>query len=118
LLPPTNPSTGDGNDFTAESIAEHANECVALADRLRKQLGTLDEYWDVFDPTRKEHPIKCSISQDLADIYMDLRDAVKLQESGAETDDICWQWRFDFLSHWSRHAASALKALLIVSSRV
>ena len=117
-LPPAIPATGNGNDFTPESVRDHSDQCVAIALSLGRQLGELDRYWDVFDPSEKEDPIHCSISMDLADIYLDLQEAVKLGESGTDREDIYWQWRFDFLSHWSRHAASALKALLALSNRV
>ena len=117
-LPSNKLATTDGNDFTPETVDEHAKQCVALALSLGKQFGKLDTYWDVFDPTEKEEPIRCSISADLADIYMDLREALKLGASVANSVDVYWQWHFDFHSHWSRHAASALKALLLLSSRV
>lgn len=116
-LPWVNPATAD-NDFTVESIAEHSDTCVGLAMRLRKSLGKLDEYWDVFDPTQKEEAIQCSLSMDIAEIYMDLRDALKLSKGDVAAEDVCFQWRFDFHSHWSRHAASALKVVLILSNRV
>ena len=72
----------------------------------------------MFDPAEKEQPIQCSISADLADVYMDLKEALGLEASAADSEDVYWQWHFDFHSHWSRHAASALKALLVLSSRV
>ena len=111
-LPWVSPVTDDGSDFTQESIAEHSNRCVALATK------PLDEYWEVFDPTQKEEPIHCSVAQDLADIYMDLRDALTLRASGMPADDIYFQWRLDFHSHWSHHAGNALRVLLTLSSRV
>lgn len=117
-LPSVKPLAESGNDFTEESVEADSSRCVDLALRLRKQLGSLDEYWDVFDPTQREEPIRCSISMDLADIHRDLRDALRIHESAAEADDVYWQWRFDFQSHWSRHAANALKVVLILSGRV
>lgn len=117
-LPSVNPATENSSDFTDQSVQTDSNRRVNLALRLGKQLGRLDEYWDVFDPTQMEDPIRCCISMDLADIYMDLRDALKLQDSAAEPKDVYWQWRFDFQSHWSRHAASALKVVLTLSARL
>jgi len=114
-LPCVSPSTGGTDDFTNESIATHADEVARLSKRLRKQLGNLDEYWEVFDPTQKEEAILCSISQDLADIYLDLQDALKLQTSGASLEDIYFDWRLAFRSHWSRHATSALKVAIQIS---
>ena len=113
-LPWVSPST-EGKDFTDESVATHASAVYQLSTRLREQLGNLDEYWDVFDPTQKEDAILCSLSQHIAEIYMDLQDALKLQTSGASLEDMYFDWRFDFRSHWSRHATSALKVAILIS---
>jgi Domain of unknown function (DUF5063) len=113
-LPWVIPST-EGTDFTDESVATHASEQYRLSTRLREQLGKLDEYWDVFDPTQKEGAIQCSLSQHIAEIYMDLQDALKLQTSGASLDDIYFDWRLAFRTHWARHATSALKVAILIS---
>lgn len=113
-LPSVIPST-EGTDFTAEPVDAHVSECGRLSKRLRGQLGDLDEYWEVFDPTQKEEPLRCSLSQDIAEIYLDLREALKIQTSGASLDDIYFDWRLAFRSHWGRHATSALKIAILVS---
>jgi hypothetical protein len=113
-LPCVSPSS-EGTDFTDESITAHANEEYQLSTKLREQLGNLDEYWDVFDPTQREEPVQCSLSRHIAEIYMDLQDALKLQTSGASLDDIYFDWRFAFRSHWAWHAASALKVAILSS---
>ncbi len=113
-LPWVSPSTG-GTDSIDESVDTHASEQYRLSTKLREQLGNLDEYWDVFDPTQKEEPILCSLSQDIAEIYMDLQDALKLQTTGASLEDMYFDWRLDFRSHWSRHATSALKVAIQIS---
>ena len=115
-LPEIQPATDDSAEFAAGSVKESSEECVRLATRLRKQLGSLDEYSEVFDPTEDQEAVRCSLSIDLAEMYMDLKEALE-QETGLAAD-VYWQWRFDFVSHWSRHAASALRVLLILSSRV
>jgi Domain of unknown function (DUF5063) len=113
-LPWVTPST-EGTDFTDESVATHASEEYRLSTRLHEQLGNLDEYWDVFDPTQKEGAILCSLSQHIAEIYMDLQDALKLQTSGASLEDIYFDWRLAFRTHWARHATSALKVAILIS---
>jgi hypothetical protein len=115
-LPWVSPST-EGTDFTNESVAIHASEQFRLSTRLREQLGNLDEYWDVFDPTQKEEVILCSLSQHIAEIYMDLQDALKLQASGASLEDIYFEWHLAFRSHWARHATSALRVAIFISDR-
>jgi hypothetical protein len=113
-LPFVKPSTG-GTDFTPETISASSNETSRVSESLRKQLGSIDEYWDVFDPTQKEEAILCSLSQDIAEIYVDLQDALKLRTSGASLEDMYFDWRFEFRSHWSRHATSALKVAIQIS---
>lgn len=115
-LPWVSPST-EGTDFTDESVAAHTSEEYQLSTKLREKLGNLDEYWDVFDLTQKEEAILCSLSQDIAEIYMDLQAALRLQTSGASLEDMYFDWRFDFRSHWSRHATCALKVAIQISDR-
>ncbi|HMD39386.1 MAG TPA: DUF5063 domain-containing protein [Candidatus Acidoferrum sp.] len=116
-LPLLNPSTTE-DDLTAELISEHVDQWQRMSAGLREQLGDMDAYWDVFDPTQREETVQSSLSIDIADIYLDLKDALRLQTSGATIDDIYFDWRLDFRQHWSRHAASALRVLLILSNRV
>jgi len=113
-LPNVEPAT-EGVDHTSEVVAAHAQECVKLSSNLRQTFGQLDGYWEVFDPTEKEEPVSCSLAIDIAEIYLDLKDALKLLRSGAAINDIHWEWRFDFSEHWSRHASSALKVMLHIS---
>jgi len=115
-LPLVTPSSG-GADSRDESVAARANEEYQISKRLREQLGDLDEFWDVFDPTQKEEVVLCSLSRHIAEIYMDLKDALKLQGSGACLDDIYFDWCFAFRSHWAWHAASAAKAVILISHR-
>ena len=113
-LPWVEPATED-IDNTPEAVAAHTGEWVKLSNNLRQIFGPLDKYWEVFDPMEKEEPVSCSLAIDIAEIYLDLKDALKLPESGVALNDIHWDWRFDFHGHWSRHASSALKVLLHIS---
>jgi uncharacterized protein DUF5063 len=109
-LPQVQPATGDIND-TPEDLAAHTEEWAKLSGKLREIFGPLDLYWEVFDPTQKEEPVSCSLAIDILKFYLDLKDALKLQKSGAALNDLYWQWRFDSHSHWSKHATSALRTL-------
>ncbi len=115
-LPWVKPATG-GEDTKSESIAAHTDKWNRLAEILRERFGSLDEYWEVFDPTQREDPVQCFLSNDIAEIYLDLQDALKLLTSGAALEDIYFDWRFEFREHWSRHAADALKVTLLVSDK-
>lgn len=51
-----------------------------------------------------------AISDDLGDIWRDLREGVDLYRLGY-ISAAAWHWRFHFLLHWGRHAVSAISAL-------
>jgi hypothetical protein len=113
-LPSVDPGTAD-IEIDQKEIRAHADECFNLSEKLRKVFGNLDSYWDVFDPTRREEPVNGSLARDIAEICMDLKGALNLLGSGTDLNDVYWQWRFDFRSHWARHAGSSLKVLLLNS---
>ena len=113
-LPSVEPATEDV-DHTPEAVAAHTEEWVKLSGNLRRIFGSLDGYWEVFDPTQKGDPVSCSLAIDIAEVYLDLKDSLTLLRSGTAIDDIHWQWRFDFHDHWSRHASSVLKVMLHIS---
>jgi hypothetical protein len=69
-----------------------------------------DTYWGVFDPYKLDEPVAGSLSDDLLDVYRDVRRGLALWESGHDASAI-WEWRFSFESHWGDHAADALRAL-------
>jgi hypothetical protein len=113
-LPQVQPGTED-IDNTPEDLAVHTEEWAKLSGKLRQIFGPLDLYWEVFDPTQKADPVSCSLAIDIAEVYLDLKDALKFQKSGAGLNDVYWQWRFDFHSHWSKHATGGLRALFHIS---
>jgi hypothetical protein len=113
-LPWVTPVT-DGVETNAETTATHTKKRMALEAILREKLGTFDGYWQVFDPTQREEPVHGSLSADIAEIYLDLRDGLGLLQNGTAQADVYWQWRFDFREHWVRHATDALKVTLLIS---
>jgi hypothetical protein len=70
-----------------------------------------------FDPTQKEELLFGSLAIDIAEVYLDLKDALGLQKSGTALNDILWEWRFDFHLHWSKLAASVLRVMFHISDR-
>lgn len=71
-----------------------------------------DLYWEVFDPYDHEdhEPVVGSLSDDLLDVYRDIRGGLWSWEKNATANAI-WEWRFSFESHWGDHAVDALRAL-------
>lgn len=69
-----------------------------------------ESYWEVFDPYKLNQPVAGYLSDDLLDVYRDVRRGLALWESRHDADAI-WEWRFSFESHWGDHAVDALRAL-------
>jgi hypothetical protein len=83
--------------------------------RLRETFAR-DLYWEVFEPfeSEKPEPLYGSISDDLADIWRDLKTGLLEIEKGTSSsvENAGWHWRFRFESHWGAHAAGAITALI------
>lgn len=78
--------------------------------RLGSQLGPYDPYFCVFDALVQDEPVMGSLSDDLADIYLDLAGALDELDAGRH-DDAVWSWRFVLRGHAGDHLVRALPAL-------
>jgi hypothetical protein len=89
------------------------------ADPLRLALAQLltgvDDYAAIFDPLLPEEPFASRISDDVADIAIDLSYGLRHYEAG-RADEALWWWQYSFLSHWGAQALSAQRALLSIVS--
>jgi hypothetical protein len=78
-------------------------------------LGVNDVYRQVFDPfeANERDVVAGSLSDDLGDIYRDLkRGVVEWSDAGpVGQQDIVWEWRLTFESHWGQHLLSAMRAV-------
>jgi hypothetical protein len=72
--------------------------------------GKFESYWEVFDPYELDQPVAESLSDDLLDVYRDVRRGLALWESRRDADAV-WEWKFHFDAHWGAHAVDALRAL-------
>ena len=108
LLPNLEPETADGLDLIGHEAWQAQRKRIA-------QKLSRDSYWCVFEPFEPEKPesIVASISDDLADIWRDLKAGLTEIDSGKATSisDAVWHWRFSFEAHWAQHAAGAIFAL-------
>src|SRR6266480_3308681 len=109
-LPDVAPDSDGVPDVTTER-----DEYKRLQGSLAALLGRYDAYRDIFDPSDPEDqkPVQHLLSLDLTEILKDLDDGRSLQapKRAIAPADVLWQWRFDFTSHWGRHAATALKVI-------
>ena len=79
LLPQLNPFFENGNEkFVTES------DWVIVHDTLKEKFGTANDYLEVFDEkiNETEGPVISSISENMADIYQDLKDFLLLYQTG------------------------------------
>jgi hypothetical protein len=76
---------------------------------------TKDYYWLVLNPLKMppEEPVCGQLSEDLADIWRDLKEGLLVWETGtADSRSEAWSaWRNSFEIHWSQHAACVIGAL-------
>lgn len=73
-------------------------------------------YWELFDPYHPDKPLTGSLSDDLANIYTELKTGVQLFKDN-EVNEALWHWKFGFDSHWGFHTVDALRALHYVIFR-
>jgi hypothetical protein len=94
---------------------ENRDQYLRLQGSLAAKLGQYDAYREVFDPTDSEdrEPVQYLLSLDLVEILEDIEYGRSLVDPKGSVSraDVLWQWRFDFTSHWGRHAATALKVV-------
>ena len=72
-----------------------------------------DYYSELFDPLvvpGEQPPVIGSLSDDIADIYSDVMDGLRLYQAGNRAAAV-WKWRFGVQHHWGAHATGAIRAL-------
>jgi Domain of unknown function (DUF5063) len=86
-------------------------------DPLRESLGRLleglDEYASVFDPLVPERPVHGRVSDDVADVAIELAHGIRHHDTG-RFEEALWWWQFSYLSHWGAQALNAQRALLSI----
>ncbi len=80
--------------------------------------GQLDGYWEVFDPYEKDALVAGSLSDDLLDIYADVRRGLELWDRDVPREAAIWEWRSHLEAHWGDHAVDAIRALHRACARV
>jgi hypothetical protein len=110
LLPRLDPFFEDGNEkFVTES------DWTVIHETLKNKFGTADDYLEVFDEKTSETdgPVLSSISENMADIYQDLKDFLLLYQTGtAEVmSDALWECRMNFENFWGQKLVNAMRAI-------
>ena len=78
---------------------------------LRDKLGSMDDYWKVYDSSERDDPSHGSLADDISDIHHDLTKGLRLAEHSASPSEVIWLWRLLFQSHWGDHAVGAIYAI-------
>jgi hypothetical protein len=110
LLPQLEPFFEDGNEkFVTES------DWVALNDTLREKFGTANDFPEVFDEKAEEtgEPAILTISENMSDIYQDMKDFLLLYQTGTSEvmNDAVWECRMNFETFWGQKLVNSLRAI-------
>lgn len=102
--------TLDTNDLGREPISHE--QWAKVYRQISDKLADVNVYWGVFDPADPDdsHAIQGELSDDLADIYRDLRNALPIDDSVPFAPNDLWTLRHEFENHWGHHVVSALTA--------
>ncbi len=106
-LPVVDSVLEEGNEkFVTEEEYEALNSLLAI------KFGYLDEYPEVIDPEEYyDTPVTCSLSEDMADIYQELKDFLTLFQVGTEDmmNDAIWETKMNFNNYWGQKLLNALR---------
>ena len=78
--------------------------------RLGALFGRYDSYLEIFDPYHEDEPVRGLISDDLADIYLELVEPLGAFEAG-HIQDAVWSWKFSSRGHCGDHIVDAMRAI-------
>ena len=110
LLPQLDPFFEDGNEkFVTEA------DWTVINETLKKKFGTANDYLEVFDEkiNDSEGPVVASISEDMADIYQDIKDFLLLYQTGTGEvmNDSVWECRMNFENFWGQKLVNSMRAI-------
>jgi hypothetical protein len=105
-----------------ESFFEDENEkfitesdWFKVHDTLREKLGTANDFLDVSDDKSVEMdvPVACSLAENMADIYQDLKNFLLLYQTGTieVMNDAVWECRMNFETYWGQKLVNSLRPI-------
>jgi len=110
LLPQLEPFFEDGNEkFVTES------DWIRIHTVLREKFGTADDYLEIFDERARETEgaVVVNISENMADIYQDIKDFLLLYQTGTieVMNDAIWECRLNFETFWGQKLVNSMRAI-------
>jgi hypothetical protein len=88
-------------------------EVISPREALEKFFGKHDHYKEIFDPIFDEDIVEASLSDDLTDIYLDLKRPLLKYEMGNNNlkEIALWEWKFNIQGHCGDHLVDALRPI-------
>jgi len=110
LIPEIESVLNEGNEkFVTEQ------EYDFVKDQVQAHMGELDDYSEQWDPkmTGSTEPVITSISENMADIYQDMKDFVSLYSMGTTEimNDAVWECKMNFENYWGQILVNALRVI-------
>ena len=110
LLPSLEPVFDDGNEkFVTET------DWQKIHDNLARSLGTANDFMaqmgEVTDDS--DIPVPITLSENMADIYQDMKDFVLLYQTGTTEvmNDAVWECRMNFETFWGQKLLNSLRTI-------
>ncbi|MCU0408774.1 MAG: DUF5063 domain-containing protein [Bacteroidales bacterium] len=110
LLPSLEPFFEDGNEkFVTEA------DWNRIKRNMRMKFGNADDYLEVFDERAADSgaPVLNSVSENLTDIYQDIKDFLLLYQTGTTEvmNDAVWECKMNFENIWGQKLVNAMRAI-------
>jgi len=103
---------GEFNEDTVDLLGDNYFQVLKL---IGKKVGKTDFYTHMYDPTdfSDEKPVVGELTDDLGDIYRDLKRALLQLDTDSEParEDALWSLHFFFRSHYGEHIINGLYAI-------
>jgi len=110
LLPSLEPFFEEGNEkFVSE------NDWKRVHDNIMLQLGRANDFTEEHSNIHDESdiPVPVTLSENMADIYQDLKDFILLYQTGTQEvmNDAVWECRMNFETLWGPKLLNTLRAI-------
>jgi hypothetical protein len=111
----------ESDEMGAIEEAVREEDYATLHDATRRLMAGDDEYLEVFDEEMRysEAPVVASISENVCDIYQDLKNFISSYQYGIPEvmQEALWQLNANFERYWGKSCASVLRAVHAAMSR-
>jgi hypothetical protein len=97
-------------DVEPKHIGVHRTRLESPMKTLTDLLGDYNRYKEVYDPLCDVDLIEPTLSDDLADIFLDLQSPWEDFQRGNKEDAI-WSWRFSIRGHCGDHIVDSLRVI-------